>query len=282
MRIDRNRIYSHLARYKTDRLGITENGCWRKKPYPPILPEQEYPKNIIDKGYHSWILETAEETGIKLHHGFHHLNSSQALAFNLFAPLMKENRIETVFHVLRAADRAEWSQFEYVADRSEGTNFDFFIKGERRNYYFEIKYTEGGFGSAGMDAEHLRKFEILYKARTAQTCSVGVEEFFQKYQLWRNICYSSAGAVVFVFPAFQKDLEREILLAKEKVLHPENIMVMHIDDLVAANLHTENEKLNAHYREFELKYLQIQGIFQQDEWRCSCGIAMNRISEKDW
>ena len=60
------------------------------------------------------------------------------------------------------------ARFEFEPNSIEGSNFDFTIPldtGSR--IYFEVKYTENGFGSAKQDDEHLSKFQNIYQPRTS-------------------------------------------------------------------------------------------------------------------
>ena len=260
MKFKKQLIYSHLENYKTEHLRIFDNGTWRGREYAHILPKNDFGKNLIDEGYQSELLDVTVRNRLKMHYGIHHLNSSQAMSFNLFIPLISENRLDTIFKLLDLNDEIRKWQFEYIASTTEGTNFDFFIKGDNQNYYFEVKYTEDNFGSAKMDTKHIQKYNEVYEKRIKQICSVKIEDFFKRYQLWRNICYSSDGIVVFVFPKFREDLKEEVLLAKEKVFKPQNIRIMHIEDILAVNIETHNARMSSHYKEFERKYLSINGI----------------------
>jgi hypothetical protein len=260
MAFDKTTVFSHLKRYKRDHLGVAANGTWRGTEYSHILPRNLYQKNLINAGYLPRLIQTASFSGLTLHGGFHHLNSSQALAFNLFVPLVEDKALGTILQLLDIEDEITESRFEFVKIPSEGTNFDFFMKGPRQEYYFEVKYTETGFGSARQDAAHVHKYETIYKALVKRMSSIGHDEFFRRYQLWRVICYSVDGVVVFVIPKFRQDLEDEIVAARKKATNQRNIKILYIDDVVSAAVERNDKRLAAHYREFEAKYLAIRGI----------------------
>ena len=79
---------------------MTKNdGNWRGKFYPHILPKEKKDLNIIE-GIRNDFWPYLNKTDIKLHQYFHHLNSSQALCFNLFFPLIKneENLLTYLIH----------------------------------------------------------------------------------------------------------------------------------------------------------------------------------------
>ena len=161
-----------LSDYKANVLGVMEAGTftYRGGIYPSshILPISKTELNIIPsirERFWRWFIDQE----IALHRYFHHLNSSQALCFNLFFPLLVEgsrglNSLLTSLGVPGAAGAD--GAFEFVPDPNENTHFDFMIAlGPRARVYFEIKYTEAMFSSAIQDAEHLSKFERVYRPR---------------------------------------------------------------------------------------------------------------------
>ncbi len=81
------RMKAHLAAYKRHSLGVSEDGVWAKtgNSYPHILPTDRQQLNILEPFRHEfWAYCEAHKPAIRLHRDFHHLNSSQALTFNLF------------------------------------------------------------------------------------------------------------------------------------------------------------------------------------------------------
>lgn len=75
----------HLAEYKRTQLGITESGIFYRngRAYEHILPAAQAMLNVFDEARPT-LKKLLEKKQIKLHRDFHHLNSSQAFAFNLF------------------------------------------------------------------------------------------------------------------------------------------------------------------------------------------------------
>jgi hypothetical protein len=192
-----------LAEYKSKYL---TKGCgfWRNRSYDHILPVGEGEKNILRYFRDDfWIY--FKKTGIKLHPDFHHLNSSQALCFNLFFPLFHyEKRFLTyvlhrIFEVpstyftpiedrkklismrnVHASDRFAKEledqfmdqnsfidvQFEKILNKPEFTNFDFFVQlKEGHKVLFEIKYTEPNFKGEKNDATHNKKYHNIYRPK---------------------------------------------------------------------------------------------------------------------
>ncbi len=192
-----------LSEYKMTNL-TNKQGYWRNLPYDHILPYGLYEKNIIE-AFRDDFWKYYKGTDIKLHQYFHHLNSSQALCFNLFFPLFhydkklltyvlhriieiaptfktsKEN-IKKLFAIKsgRLFDKFEnkleeeflvnnvfmTCEFEKVLDTNEETIFDFFVQLQQgHRVLFEIKYTESEFGKTIADESHIHKYDTIYKPR---------------------------------------------------------------------------------------------------------------------
>lgn len=192
-----------LSTYKTANL-TAEQGLWRDLPYDHILPFDQREKNIIST-FRDDFWTYYKGTDIKLHHYFHHLNSSQALCFNLFFPLFNyDQRLLTyVLHrIIEIAPTCRTSkenldklfaikndtasdkfaseleeeflknnafttcEFEKILDTNEATNFDFFVQLQKgHKVLFEIKYTENEFGKTIADERHIQKYDTIYRPR---------------------------------------------------------------------------------------------------------------------
>jgi hypothetical protein len=180
----------------------------------------------------------------KLHRYAHHLTSSQILCYNYFRPLMKgeklvvPDKLAACISVLKNANVLE-SQFEYeqktpkwywlpknaTREEKEGTNFDFYVNTDKNEVFFEIKYTEQGFGNI-TDAEDKKKngkytdkYEHLYKKHLDDCIAIKNEKkakidkavFFKYYQLFRNVIRikSKNQYAVFIFPEENTKCESE-------------------------------------------------------------------------
>lgn len=213
-----SRARGYLELYKRQVLNIERDGTWQNRPYPHILPPDLRQQNIlptIRDGFWAWF----DGAKIRLHKNFHHLNSSQALCFNLFFPFLSAGPLG-LDPVVEALDVQEPSRadatFEFVPDRAEGTNFDFTIplqSGSR--LYFEIKYSEQEFGTATSDVEHLEKFRKIYCDRNSERfepmyCSA--EAFLKNYQILRNLWHlrpDSQDLAIFLFPKSNRCLSNQ-------------------------------------------------------------------------
>ena len=81
-----------LSTYKRDVLGVEEDGIWlrNRKAYPHILPQEKYQLNILPS-FRDEFWKWFPSQRIQLHSDFHHLNSSQAVCFNLFFPMLRND-----------------------------------------------------------------------------------------------------------------------------------------------------------------------------------------------
>jgi len=199
----KNIKYKTLAKYKNKTL-TTKVGIWRGKEYDHILPKSDLQLNIIDI-FRTNFWEYFNSKKIHLHQNFHHLNSSQALCFNLFFPLFNKNidyLTYTLLHIIEVLPLEKVSvkdtnelfsvkhqdltskysekldnknvkingvincEFEKTIDINERTNFDFFVTlSNSHRVIFEIKYTEYKFGSAPKNKSHLKKYHSIYEKK---------------------------------------------------------------------------------------------------------------------
>jgi hypothetical protein len=251
-------IINHLVDYKLNVLEIEECGNWWKnnKQYPHILPEECKYENILNNEFRPELKEIIASS--KLHRGFHHLNSSQALALNLFGPFSSGNKLEELNSVLNEDLAGGKGQFEYIDNAEEGTNFDFAIVNIGKPVYFEVKYTEAEFGRAKSDPKHIEKYNSIYKNRLERFCKITRDEFFRDYQLWRNIIYSDKGIVLFVLPKFRSDLIKKVESARNRLYNPKSVDIAYIDDICAQGLKNNLISMRTHFAEFQRKYLEVR------------------------
>lgn len=262
------RVRQHLATYKRRVLGVEADGVWSRNgcAYPHILPAHLRHLNLLDLVRND-VLALAERTGIRLHADFHHLNSSQALAFNLFFPVLSAAAgAGAVVHSLTGLDiePAAWA-FEAIPDPSEGTNFDLLLSlVGGGTVYVEVKYTETSFGTALPDEPHLRKLAEVYRPRLASTVSPRFLEpalFFAHYQLIWNVCYlrSAADRVVFVVPAGNGTAIAHARTVLDTALLPgvTGVSLVSLEAVVAAARATASESVTRHYDQCAEKYLPV-------------------------
>jgi hypothetical protein len=266
-------IRAHLAVYKREVLGLAENGVWRKngQPYPHILPIDQRRLNIlpsIQDDFWRWF----DGRRIKLHSDFHHLNSSQALCFNLFFPLMSGNgrALEMVMDALGIREQpTAGAAFEFQPNEIEGTCFDFAIPtASGARVYFELKYTESDFGAARADARHLDKFHRVYQpglvGRFDDPFCVA-EYFLANYQIVRNIWHLNHAAgdvVVFLYPGANSLLHQKEEIIRNCAIEPfrSRVHIVYLESLIAAlrqDTRCTDGQISA-LAEFQAKYLPCE------------------------
>ena len=193
-----DRMKDHLARYKRERLGVDGDGVWLNngEAYPHILPQHLSRLNIVETiRSEFWRFFDAHRATLPLHKDFHHLNSSQAFAFNLLFPWMGTDSSQAeLFAGLGVEPRVArtWA-FECMPDEAERTTFDLhaeFAGGSR--VLLEVKLTEDQFGSRVPSEAHRAKLRDTYAPRLASKVTpggLGEEAFFLNYQLFRNVSH---------------------------------------------------------------------------------------------
>lgn len=201
-------LIQHLVDYKRTRIGIRKVGIWKQngKKYPHILPEELKKLNIIEPIRSEFWAYKKSRLRLRINPDFHHLNSSQAMCFNLFFPILglHDNEPDTLLTTmgLPLNKIVNW-EFEYVADRKEETNFDFFIEFSNGiRLFFEVKLSEDTFGTAKKNQRRKEKLRTIYAPRLRNKVNpdcLKEEYFFKHYQILRNLSYADSKNGTFVF-----------------------------------------------------------------------------------
>ena len=229
-----DKVKKHLSKFNN-----VEAGDWKGEKYTHILSASNVSVNGIKKSNFIFghnVLPAVKDLGSfliegKLHQFAHHLNSSQIMCYNFFRPFIEESCKPTSMLIellqsklgisIEDANDASCS-FEYEQNdeewtwksndrtRKEGTNFDFYIKAGEKEVFFEVKYTERGFGRCADDKGHQYKFDNLYKKKIDSTDVIKKEQrkylnfetFIKHYQLFRNILRATSKNkyVIFIYP----------------------------------------------------------------------------------
>ncbi len=290
------KVKRHMAEYKKERLQICEDGVFKqnKKPYKHILPENLEKLNIIETFRKEFWDYSFMNEDIKLHTGFHHLNSSQALCFNLFYPLINEFVIsyqyrnydfikcflniilkDFYYHYKGMTDinflNPAQLNFEKILDKKEQTNFDFYLEYKNNiKILFEIKYTEESFGTAKNSKSHEDKFNKIYKPRLInkiqpEYCSFN-ENFRKNYQIIRNLSYiDDKTYVVFLYPNKNENIKNKNKTIIEDIILPKyrnHIKILYLEDMVEHLLNGKysSAKIHTHYQMFKEKYLLDEDV----------------------
>lgn len=264
----KDKIYTNLSHYKEQTLNISEMGMYCNNFYSHILPVDDIKLNILSPYRQSFF--ESEFSNIKLHKYFHHLNSSQAMCINFFYPLIMEKKLHLILEYIgfnHENINYKSVQFEKEskldgANKRRPTNFDFYFETESgKHFYFEIKYTEEGFGVALNDTKHREKYEDVYKqnlSKVIQQEYCDMEIFFKHYQIIRNLIHIDDNSyVIFLYPGKNIKVSQSAQFAKSNIIKPEfscNLINITWEDIVS---HIEaNPDVNHKYIvEFHDKYL---------------------------
>ena len=261
-------LQKHLGQYAATRLGVTEHGVFKGGRYPHILPSRLRYLNLLESSRAEIQTYLAKHPEIKLHQYFHHLNSSQAFAFNLFYPYFAAD--SAVGRVLAKAlgvnaDVGDW-KFEFVPDSAEGTNVDvFWFAGDGVRVFCEVKLSESEFGQAKDDPRHQKKLETIYTPRLNGLVSeklLAPKTFFKHYQLLRNISLLSDNPrdrLIFLMPGENESLKAPLQRVLENALSQtrRRIHVSYVEDCIESLENSRNlpPALLAHAGALREKYV---------------------------
>jgi len=238
-------LQTHLASYAKNRLGVYEEGTYQGRTYPHILPPRLKFLNFLEPVRAELQAYLQEHSDIKLHKYFHHLNSSQAFAFNFFYPYFaaggkSAKALNT--HLGVDATVKDWA-FELVPDQAEGTNVDVMWRiAGGGSVFCEVKLSEAEFGRAENDERHVRKLAKIYRPRLTGLVSDNLLQenvFFKHYQLLRNISLmagSQKDQLVLLMPRANESLfpQLKTVLAGTQPEVRTRIHVAYIEDSLSA------------------------------------------------
>ena len=272
-----DRLRAHLVKYKFRSLGVLASGAWKGPrtgavaAHPHILPAGEARLNILAPYRERFWQEFERGERRPLHRDFAHLNSSQAMCFNLFYPLVADRAWASAFvqNVLGVKGTPRTLAFEYVEDPQESTHFDFFVQlDSAEKLYFETKLAEIGFGTAELDARSRERLMRLYAPRLAGLVDpkwLEPDAFFRRYQLLRNLAYldQPGNLLYLVLPRANESLAQALRILPEITAGAlqERVRVLYLEDAlerVKPLLRGRGEALKNHYREFREKYLPVE------------------------
>ena len=269
----KDKLYAHLASYKTQRLGISQLGTWKDPKgevhsYGHILPDGLEYLNLLEPIRSEMRAYLAAHPDIKLHKDFKHLNSSQAFAFNLFFPYFAvggsgARALSSALGLDMDVSSEGW-RFEEVHD--ENTNVDVVWKSQAGQKVFcEVKLSEAEFSKAKNDQRHHDKLRDVYRPRLAGVVSPDLLEpktFFAHYQLLRNVSLlhvDEGSQLVILFPGANKALNPQLkrVLDGIKPSYRGRVHVVHIEDALNSLCANESlaQPLRAHASALKEKYV---------------------------
>jgi len=247
------RLKQHLAEYKRTALGIPEPGIFRYRgrdvSVEHILPIEHAWRNLLPD-YEEPIRAHLDAKKVKRHQYFHHLNSSQAFAFNLFYPFFAggEAAAAPLLRAFGQTGRLKDWKLEYIPDKpdkKEGTNIDVWWKtNDGVETFCEVKLSEADFGKAKNDARHIEKLLTKYGPKLAGYVDPSLLEpaaFFKSYQILRNVWHmkSEPGSrLVFLLPKANEGLWPILDAVVGKISRPlqDRISKVAVEDVFSAVL----------------------------------------------
>lgn len=260
----------HLGEYKANRLGIREAGIYRKtgRAYQHLLPSTLRYLNLLESIRAEFRNYLRHNPTVRLHPDFHHLNSSQALTFNLFYPYLSAGGevAGLITQVLGLGGNIREWHFEYIPDAEEGTNVDVAWQNSGGTWAFcEVKLSESEFGGAKADQRHEKKLREIYSPRLHGLIDerlLEFNEFCRHYQLLRNISLLATHAdshVVFLIPeqnnALSPALRAVLGSLAESVRH--RVHVAYLEKVLVSikNHSTLNPELKLYAAQLQEKYV---------------------------
>ena len=265
-------LKKHLTEYKLRHLGVSEPGVFRYRgrdvQHDHILPAGQSVANLLSEAEPAASAFLAACPG-KRHKYFHHLNSSQAFAFNLFFSYFN-GEPESAAALLRALGQdgilAEWEP-EKVPVKEEETNIDvFWATSDGVRTFCEVKLSEADFGTANDDDRHREKLACIYSPILAghlDPARLQPLAFFAAYQFNRNIWHMVRSDVqsrlIFLLPRSNTVLWAMLQKMLVGVVPGtrKRISAVAIEDVITALCADERcpKAFRAYARKIEQKYL---------------------------
>ncbi len=261
-------IKKHLAEYKKKMYPELSDGVYLRNPgtlYPydgQVAAVKQYNTLKCISDTKAFLLAPEQ-----LHRYAHHLHSSQMMCYNFFRPYISEERTPTkeLFTILQTVGipvsfsynakcffEYEQEEKEWQGERtnnSKGTNFDFYLRSGDVEIFFEIKYTEDGFGTFSKNENeilrHQKKFDSFYSEKLSKCPALKKkveygEEFRTNYQLLRNTIRATDKNkyVVFVYDANNPHTYKQLNLFLSEYIADEyknNVIALEWQKLVIAS-----------------------------------------------
>lgn len=307
----RNKVLSYLGDYKERELKLKDKGFYKNKEYGHIINVDEISKkediikkyNFID----DYTRKVFEMQKVELHTYANHLNSSQVMCINFFSHLLfKENghfvsdekreKLKNLLEIILNVKLpdvftiSERSGFEKKdMESSENTTFDLYIEIEspecehKIKIYFEIKYTEDGFGKISkdksLDVSRINNYNGVYykmfkeslyyknlkinKIENIEKEKFYFNEFVKHYQLYRNVLRikNENEYVIFLYPfesdVFNNEVNEFSTYAVTEGIVLKNVRCIDWHDICnkVKCLYKDDESIVKYYNSFSKKYL---------------------------
>jgi hypothetical protein len=268
------KLLAQLVVYKRKALPGAADGTrthdGEARPHGHVLPRESFQANIlpgIREPFWQWF--EAQAPRLTLRESFHHLDSTQAMAFNLFFPFLEEGRVASrLLKVLGVQDGEYQGHFEKVLDPEENTSFAFCMQADPgETLFFDVKLSDEGFGVCADDEGHGEKLERHYRPHLKDHVDakwLAAPKFVENYELMRKLSYLGRypnSGMAFILPKANerlKDAEEEIKHIVSKALAP-RVAILYLEYLVERILEAtaDDATLHEHFLAFRDKYICI-------------------------
>ena len=263
------RLLAQLSAHKKLHHPDVPEGTWRDAPYAHVLPKEHYAANIlptIRDDFWRWF--ERQEGKITLDERFHHLDSSQAMAFNLLFPFVRGGTIDRrLLQVLGLADGTAYTGcFEKLLHPEESTRVDFYMgSAAGRRIFVELALSEEDFGRCAEDQAHHDEFREHYRPYLQDHVDAKWLEpaaFCASYEALRKLSYLGRypdSGVAFIFPKANEGLREAEATIKQivsKSLAP-RVAILYLEYVVEKILIAvaDDAQLRRHYLAFRDKYV---------------------------
>lgn len=255
-----------LAEYKRRELLITEDGLWTQnsRPYPHILPAALSDMNLCAPLRQELLELIKERPSWKKHRDFHHLNSSQAMCWNVMMPaLLLPGGFEHLRFAMGLPSSIRDMDFEVVPDAAEFTNFDSVIHLEDGGTAFvEAKLTEREFGTAVRNGQREAKRTEMYAPRLLGKVAPQLLEeaaFYAHYQLLRNLSHlnTPADRLVLLLPRASAGLvgQADSFISLVQPPWRAQVSLLSVEDLIQRMATRTEGTGRLHYDDCKRKYI---------------------------
>lgn len=259
-------LQAQLADYKRRELLVTEDGLWvqNSRPYPHILPATQAHLNLCAPLRKELLEVIAVRSSWKKHRDFHHLNSSQAMCWNVMMPaVLLPGGFVDLAAAMRLPSTIRKIDFEAVPDAAEFTNFDSVLhRDDDGVVYVEAKLTEREFGVGVKNEQREAKRAEMYTPRLQGKVVPQLleeEAFYAHYQLLRNLSHlkTPADRLVLLIPQANTGLvsQAEAFLALVQGPWKAQVSVLFVEDLIERMAAATGETGRLHYEECRRKYV---------------------------
>lgn len=269
------RLREHLGPYKQYRLGVNEDGLSRSGfKHGHILPETFQRLNILET-YRKEFWQAFDEPSVpkaafSLQPGFHQLDATQAMCFNLFVPFVHD--VKTCELLLRVLGRKPAAvaalRYDRLIDRADMLRCDFFMELEGgTSLTFELKLAEESFDAVlrPSPGQVKRLKETYTPLLTGKVPDIYLREqnFFRYDQILRNIALlqiERADHLYIVFPKGNDALRRQEQDINDfcSMYLQEHVTIVYLDELVGRieeMADAQSHRFRAHFEMFREKYL---------------------------